>query len=373
MGITYDVLVVRYSELFLKNAYVKKKFRDILISNIAGKLKQIGSDYQKIKVEDDLICIYGDIKDEILINLANTFGVSSVSPALRCKPNISSIKENFNKVKDAFLIKSPNSFCIRAKKDKQLKISHKTIEIELASLLKGIKVDLKNAELKIYVDANRSSAFIYWEKIRGIGGLPYGSQGKVVALISNGIDSPVSTWLLCKRGCEVIALYFGNNKPTNIINILANFAGRSIKLISIPYFGEFLKQLRENNAGKYMCILCKSGMYRVANEVAKRYGAKAIVTGENLGQVASQTLANLRILDNLSELPVLRPLIGLNKEEIIEMARKIGSFNLQINNKCEFVPEKPATEIAPDSFKKLLEIVHFEEELEKLLKIVNTQ
>jgi len=112
-------------------------------------------------------------------------------------------------------------------------------------------------------------------------------------------------------------------------------------------------------------------MYKVANEVAKRYGAKAIITGENLGQVASQTLDNLSNLDFLSETLVLRPLIGLNKEEVIEIAKKIGSFNLQINKKCDFIPEKPATQLSLKTYKELLKKVHFDEEIEKLLEVIN--
>lgn len=371
MGIDYDALIVRYSELFLKKTYVKKSFRDILISNIVEKLNRREIDFEKIRVENDAICIYGNLKKEDAIYIANTFGVNFVSFALKCKSNVSSIKERFSKVKDTFLANPPNSFCIRAKKDKQLKISHKTIEIELASFFDDIKVDLKNAELKIYVDANVYDTFIYWEKINGPGGLPYGSQGKVVALVSNGIDSPVSTWLMGKRGCEIIILHLGEDEPDKIKEILMSYVGRKIKLISVSNYSKFLKKLQSKNVGKYMCILCKSAMYKVANIVAKKYGAKAIITGENLGQVASQTLDNLQVLDRSSELPVLRPLIGLNKEEIISLAIKIGTFDHKVNKKCEFVPTKPATRISSDTYAELLKKVDFNEEIENLLKEVN--
>jgi len=371
MGINYDVLIVHYSELFLKKTYVKKNFRDILTSNIANKLNRKNIDFEKIRVESDIICIYGNLKKDDAIYIANTFGVSFVSFALKCKSNISSIKERFNKVKDEFFAKPPKTFCVRAKKDKQLKVSHKTIEIEIASFFDDIKVDLKNADLKIFVDSNVYNTFIYWEKINGPGGLPYGSQGKVVALVSTGIDSPVSAWLMGRRGCELIILHLGESEPVKINEILVNYAGRKIKLINIPNYSQLIKRMRDRNAGKYLCILCKSAMYMLANIVAEKYSAKAIVTGENLGQVASQTLDNLRVLDRSSELPVLRPLIGLNKEEIIRLAVKLGTFNYETNKKCEFVPHKPATIISFDIYNELLRKVNFNEEIKNLLEEVN--
>lgn len=371
MGINYDLLIVRYSEIFLKKTFVKRSFRDTLISNIVEKLNRKNIYFEKIRVENDTICIYGNLKKEDAIYIANTFGVKFVSFALKCKSNVSSVKERFSKVIDNILANPPNSFCIRAKKDKQLKISHKTIEIELASFFDDIKVDLKNAELKIYVDANVYDTFIYWERINGPGGLPYGSQGKVVALVSNGIDSPVSAWLMSKRGCEIIMLHLGNDEPDKINEVLMSYTGTKIKLINIPNYTKFLKSLEDKNAGKYMCILCKSAMYKIANIVANKYNAKAIITGESLGQVASQTLDNLKVLDKSSELPVLRPLIGLNKEEIINLSVKIGTFDYEVNKKCEFVPVKPATRISLDTYSELLKKVDFNEEIGNLLKVVS--
>lgn len=371
MGIDYDLLIVRYSEIFLKKTFVKRSFRDTLISNIVEKLNRKNIDFEKIRVENNTICIYGNLKKEDAIYIANTFGVNFVSFALKCKSNVASIKERFSKVKDNLLANPPNSFCIRAKKDKQLKISHKTIEIELASFFDGIKVNLKNPELKIYVNANVYDTFIYWERIDGPGGLPYGCQGKVVALVSNGIDSPVSAWLMSKRGCEIIMLHLGNDEPDKINEVLMSYTGTNIKLINIPNYSKFLKNLREKNVGKYICILCKIAMYKIANIVAKKYSAKAIVTGESLGQVASQTLDNLQVLDKSSQLPVLRPLIGLNKDEIINLAVKIGTFDYEVNKRCEFVPDKPATRVSFDIYNELLEKVNINEEIENLLEEVS--
>jgi thiamine biosynthesis protein ThiI len=366
MGVEYEVLVVHYSEIFLKCDYVRERFRQILISNIVNKLKNIDEGFDKIKVEDNLICIYGNFSERVINSIANTFGVSYVSPAFRCKSSLASIKECFNKINILGLDNFPKTFRIRAKKDKQLKISRKTIEIELASFFRGIKVDLKNAELTIYVHSTLSQTFIYWEKVAGPGGLPYGSQGKVIALISNGIDSPVAAWLMGKRGCEIIILHFGETDIRKIVIVLENYAGREIKLINVPQFTDFLRNIKESNSGKYQCIICKSGMYRIANLLAEKYGAKAIVSGENLGQVASQTLENLSIIDESSDLPILRPLIGFNKEEIVNIAKRIGTFDFQINKRCEFVPKKPATQISPEIYKLISGKTEFETEINKL-------
>lgn len=365
MGITSDLLIVRYSEIFLKSGYVKRRFKDILISNIINKFNNLGVRFNEIKLDNNLICIYGNFSDETVNSIANTFGVNSVSPAISSKSSISAIKECFNKVN---LIGEdfPKTFCVRSKKDKNLKASHKTIEIEIASFFKGIRVDLEKPEVVINTHSTPNQTLIYLKRIMGPSGIPYGSQGKIVSLLSNGIDSPVAAWLMGKRGCEIIALHFGDQDINDVVSILEEYSGRKIKIINVSQFNNFLMGLKEANSGKYQCILCKSAMYRIANLVAKNHNAKAILTGENLGQVASQTLDNLSILDKSSEMPVLRPLIGLNKDEIVEIARKIGSLSLQINKRCEYVPEKPATQISFNQYKELLEKVKFEDKIEQL-------
>ena len=368
MGIAYDVIIVHYSEIYLKSKFVKNIFERILNSNIVLKIKRNNYSFDSIIRKDNSLYIFGDISNELVLEISRTFGVTSVSPAYICKPTVSSIKETLKKIINDLLKMNPMSFGVKAKKDKTLLISHKTLAIETASFFNGIKVTLKNPDLRILIDAKIDDCYIYIDKVLGPGGLPYGSEGKVIALISNGIDSPVSAWLSAKRGCEIVALHFGDNKPLDVISKIERYTGESIKVINIESYGQFLSSIYESGSDKYQCILCKIGMYIIANEIAKDLDAKAIVTGESLGQVASQTLDNLSYIDKYSDLPVFRPLIGYNKEEIISLAKMIGTYEHQINVRCKYVPDKPATIVNPDDLNNIIIRTDFFNKLNKVIQ-----
>jgi thiamine biosynthesis protein ThiI len=211
-----------------------------------------------------------------------------------------------------------------------------------------------------------SECCIYFDKIKGPGGFPYGTQGKVICLLSKGIDSPIAAYLMAKRGCEIIFLHMGSEKLTKIIDRFEIFAGKPIAFISLDYI-PFLAELKKNQAGKYQCVLCKIGMYKLANQVAKQKKAKAIVSGENLGQVASQTLTNLATMDSFSDRPILRPLIGFDKKDIIQLSRDLGFFGLYENPDCDFVPESPSTMSSKIKLEKLMETIDYQKLLEVFL------
>jgi tRNA uracil 4-sulfurtransferase len=368
MGLGYDVIIIHYSEIYLKTKFVKNIFERLLISNIEVKTLKNKFKVTRISRKDNSLYVFGEINKELVLELSRTFGVTSVSPAYISKPTISSIKESISKLRDLFIETKPLSFGVKVKKDSTLLISHKTIAIEVASYFPGIKVDLRNPDLRIIIDTKIDDCYIYTEKVLGPGGLPYGSEGRVVALISNGIDSPVSAWLSAKRGCEIVALHFGESKPLDVLDMIEEYTGENIRLINISDYEEFQESLYLNGSDKYQCILCKIGMYIIANEIAKIIDAKAIITGENLGQVASQTLDNLYFIDKYSELPVFRPLISFNKEEIINLGKIIGTYKHQINIRCKFVPDKPATIVNPDNINFIFEKTDFFNKLNSLLK-----
>jgi thiamine biosynthesis protein ThiI len=195
-------------------------------------------------------------------------------------------------------------------------------------------------------------SYIFTEIVNGPGGLPYGSQGKVLGLHSGGLDSPVAQWLMMKRGARVIPLFFDSDLPPH--DPLRTRAIASAKkmtrwmpekkpeLLVVPYY-EILRQLQMSKYPKITCVLCKRMMYRMAAMVAAQEEAKALVTGETLGQVASQTLVNLTILDSAVALPIFRPLVGLDKTETMDLARRIGTYDTSSKDAgdCFAVPKQP--------------------------------
>jgi thiamine biosynthesis protein ThiI len=366
LSLNYEALILHYAEIYLKSDYVKKQFERILESRIRYKLEKIGILKPKIKWKHNSLWIMGSFSKDVIQYLAQTFGISYVSPVIMCEPTIPSIREAIEKSKTSILEKKPISFCVRAKKDKRILLSHYSVEYEVSSYFQEWKVDLNNPEFVIYLELKTSECCIYFEKISGPGGFPYGTQGKVVCLLSKGIDSPVAAYLMAKRGCEVIFLHMGTEKLTKIMDKFEMYAGKPIAFFSLDY-QTFLTEIKNKQSGKYQCLLCKIGMYKIANHLAKQKKAKAIITGENLGQVASQTLTNLSTMESFSDLPVLRPLIGFDKKEIIHLAIKIGLFDLYVNPDCAFVPDSPSTMSSKVNLEKMMEHIGYIDILETYL------
>jgi len=242
-------------------------------------------------------------------------------------------------------------------------------------------VDLTNPELTIFVEVRGDDTFIYHEKIPGPGGLPLGTQGKVVCLVSSGIDSPVAAYLMMKRGCEVIALYCDNDPFTSkkalenynkLVDQLQNYAaGVPIKKRVVKY-GEYLKKAKEDAPEKMTCVLCKSGMYKLAEKLANKMGALAIVDGSSVGQVASQTLNNILATRYGVEMPILSPLIGLDKAEITKIAEEIGTFEISKidDGGCSAVPRYPETKGDLDRFKDACEAMNQDDVIEEVFKTI---
>lgn len=362
-----EVLIIHYAEIYLKSDYVKKQFEKVLEQRIRFKLRKLGREKPKITWKHNSLWVRDCFLKEEIKYLANTFGVSYVSPVKICEPTIPSIKEAIQKLKPELSLLNPSSYCVRAKKDKRILLSHYTVEYEVSSFFQDWKVNLDKPELTIFLELKTSECCIYFEKINGPGGFPYGTQGKVICLLSKGIDSPVAAYLMAKRGCEIIFLHMGTEKLTKIVDQFEMFTGKPVEFYSIDY-SSFLSQLKTNQSNKYQCLLCKIGMYQLANNLARQKKAKAVVTGENLGQVASQTLTNLAVMDSYSLIPVLRPLIGFDKKEIIQLSKETGFFNLYKNPDCDFVPEHPSTTANKTDLDEVMACTDFYPLLENLLK-----
>ena len=240
----------------------------------------------------------------------------------------------------------------------------------------GCPVDLTNPELKIYVEVRDDEAFIYHEKIDGPGGLPLGTQGKVVVLVSSGIDSPVAAYLMMKRGCEVIALHCDNAPFTGpkvhenfdkIIDQLQSYAKGVPITKKVVKYAEYLQQAKDCAPEKMTCVLCKSGMYQIAEKLAHKYGALAIVDGSSVGQVASQTLSNILATRHGVDMPILSPLIGLDKLEITRIAEDIGTFEISKldDGGCHAVPRYPETKADVDRVEEACRAMNQKEAIEK--------
>ena len=362
----YEIVILHYSEIYLKSPYVKKQFENALQTRITYKLKVLGILKTTVQWRYNSIWIYGSFSREAMQYLSDTFGISYSIPALLCKSTIPSIRESINKLSDTLLSLQPKTYRVIAKKDKRILLSHYSVEYEVASFFPDWKVDLKHPEFVIYLDLKTNACSIFFEKIQGPGGLPYGTQGKVICLVSKGIDSPVAAYLMAKRGCELVLLHFGSEPLLKIKERLEYYAGKAIPILQIEYLS-FLKNIKQNGSDKYQCILCKIGMYRIAEFVAEHKNAHAIITGENLGQVASQTLMNLSVLDTNASLPVLRPIIAFDKNETTKLNLQTGFSNLYQNPDCPFVPESPSTSCTVSKIESIKKVVGFDQLIEDFI------
>lgn len=348
------VIIVRYAEIGLKSKPVRARMEKALIEHLKKVLGDV-----KITREYGRIFVHSDNKEDAE-KAAKVFGVASTSLALETSSEletlISTISEYARK-----RISSTESFALRVRR----KGKHSYSSLEVAQIagaevfkLTGAKVNLKNPDREIHVEIREDRAYIFDEIIQGVGGLPYGTQGKAIALVSGGIDSPVSTYIAMRRGIEPICVFMNpsplvdkrtEERALESIKALSTWAARPLKTYFVPY-GDVLIELLKVKDSAMGCVLCKRMMYRTAEIIAEKEGAKAIVTGESLGQVASQTLDNLTAISRATSMPVLRPLIGMDKTEIIDIARKIGTYEISIMpaNCCLGPPLKPATKATPE-------------------------
>ncbi len=260
------------------------------------------------------------------------------------------------------------SFRISANRaDKRFPVTSEEINRDLGTFVKdltGARVDLKNPELEVFLDVLSSGILLYFEEVRGHGGLPVGVSGDVMTMLSGGIDSPVAAWHMMKRGCRARFTHFHSyplvdrssiEKAVELTGHLTQHQFASS--LSLVPLSEIQKQIIVSTPPAYRVILYRRFMVRITEVLARLQGAKAIVTGESCGQVSSQTLDNIAVIDAVADMPILRPLIGLNKEEIVNLSRKIGTFSISIQpdqDCCSlFVPKHPETHARLETVVKL--------------------
>jgi len=281
-----------------------------------------------------------DVTDSLLKRLSILPGIADLAPAVSVPSEMEAIKEEAVRLVGA----SPAAtFRVTAKRaDKRFPITSQEMNRELGALIAdrtGKKVRLESPEVELFVDVCSERTFLYINKIGGVGGLPVGSSGRLVASLSGGLDSPVAAFMMMKRGCEVVLVHakgsVAGSSPSALRGKLEGIARAlaraqlSSKLYIVP-FENIQAQIIAHVPSTHRMILYRRAMMRVANRVAQLEKAKGIVTGDSLGQVASQTLENLRCIYAASELPVFAPLIGMNKAEIVAIARSIGTYDYSI-------------------------------------------
>lgn len=357
-------IVCHYGEIALKGNN-RKYFEEILVKNIKSALK---SDNAIKRISGRIIVDLKENfdKEKISAMLKKTFGIAHFCFAEESGQNIKEIREKSLEILEK---KNFSTFKINAKRsEKNFLLTSQQINEQVGEYILNklkIEVDLENPDITVFIEVVEKYCFIYTEKILGPGGLPVGSSGKAVVLLSGGIDSPVSAYLSQKRGIETILVHLktsetSKEKAKKLAETLLLSQPSGIKVYIVP-FAEIQKEIAQKAKEKLRCVFCKKTMLKIAKEIAKNEGVKVIVTGENVGQVASQTLENLSAIEKNYDLLILRPLSSFDKNETIKIAKEIGTFGISIlkEKPCAIVPRFPETKA------KLEEV----EKEEKILKI----
>jgi thiamine biosynthesis protein ThiI len=361
-------ILVAYSEIALKSRYVRSRLERMLANQIGYTLRR--NEFSDFKIKRRFGRIYVEnVHGEAAKPLARVFGVASTMPSEKTTADIDKILNLLVDVAERTLRKN-ESFAVRPKVVGSRPYDSRELAVKGGSAIlealkdRNIYVNLDEPSVTFYVEVRNHDAFVYTEIIPGFSGLPYGSQGKMVSLFSGGIDSPVATWLMMKRGVSVLPLFMDQRPHVGESYIeRAEEASKKIReyapvedfTLYIAPTGVIMDRIHESPSPRFNCILCKRSMYRIAEAFALRKKAKGIITGESLGQVASQTLDNLYTLDSSVNLPVFRPIIGLDKVEIEHTSRKIGTYTITAKkvNGCTVVPDKPATRSRTEDIQEL--------------------
>ena len=353
-----DIILLKLGEIVLKGLN-RKSFEQKLMGNIRRRLAPLG----KFRVYCLQSTVYvegeeGADMDAAFEALRQVFGVISLSRAAPCEKN----KEAIAALAIEYLrdeMESARSFKVESKRsDKAFPMT--SIELsqyvggELADAYPDTAVDVHDPELTVHIEVRDLAAYVHAAPVPGAGGMPVGSNGVAVTLLSGGIDSPVSTYMIAKRGVRLIPVHFfsfpytsqqAKDKVVELGRQLTAYCGRMT--MEVVPFTHIQEEIRDKCPEEYFTLIMRRFMMRIAQHIAESNGAKAIVTGENLGQVASQTMEAMASTQAVTHLPVLQPLIGMDKEEIITIARKIGTFDTSIlpyEDCCTvFTPRHPRT------------------------------
>lgn len=355
-----NIFIVRCGEVALKGMN-KPYFERMLVDRIRKNVK----DFEGVDVRrhEGLIFVRADKKhdkEQLIRQISKVFGVASISPCVEAPSNLDAIGEEAVKyMMELIETKGVKTFKVEAKRaDKNFPVKSPEIgRIIGAKVLIGckvLKVDVHNPDVHLFVDVRHDKSYIYQQKIAGFGGLPLGTNGKGMVLLSGGIDSPVAAWMMAKRGMVIEAVHFhsypytsqrAQEKVEDLAGIIASYCGNfKMHVINLLPIQE---QIVQNCPEEETTILVRRFMMRIAEKIAEKNRAMMLITGENLGQVASQTAEALVVTDACVNMPVMRPLIAMDKIDIMDKAEEIGTFETSIQpyeDCCTvFLPKHPTT------------------------------
>ena len=353
-----EMLLLKLGEVVLKGLN-RRSFEDKLVTNVRRRMKQCGS--FQVYVRQSTIYVEPQKEDcdmeAALAAARQVFGVVSVARAVPCEKTVEAIVATARTyLADEFA--KARTFKVESRRaDKTFFLNSIQISQEvggdLAEAFPHVAVDVHHPDLTVHVEIREKHAYVHGPAMPGAGGLPVGTGGHAVSLLSGGLDSPVSSWMMARRGAALEMVHFvsppytsqqAQDKVLELARLLTAYCGHM--LVHIIPFTEIQEEIRRKCPEEYFTLIMRRFMMRISQAVAKKAGAHALVTGESLGQVASQTMMALGVTEDVTDLPVLRPLIGMDKVEIIRIAREIGTYETSIlpyEDCCTvFTPRHPA-------------------------------
>ena len=354
----HEMLLLKLGEVVLKGLN-RRTFEDKLVNNVRRRLRKCGS--FQVYVRQSTIYVEPQRDDcdmEAALTAARqVFGIVSVVRAVPCEKTVEAIAATAREYLAGEFARA-RTFKVESRRaDKSFPMN--SIQIsqavggDLADAFPGVAVDVHNPDLTVHVEIREKFAYVHGPALSGAGGLPVGTGGHAVSLLSGGLDSPVSSWMMARRGVQLEMVHFvsppytsqqAQDKVLELARLLTAYCGTLV--VHIVPFTEIQEEIRRKCPEEFFTLIMRRFMMRISQAIARRAGAHALVTGESLGQVASQTMLALGVTEDVVSLPVLRPLIGMDKVEIIRMSREIGVFDTSIlpyEDCCTvFTPRHPA-------------------------------
>ena len=354
-----EILLCKYGEIVLKGAN-RRYFEDTLCKTLRFRAKHFG----KFEITRSQSTIVIEPKDEyadldgMFETTSKVFGIVGISRCAVCEKSMDAIAETVREYVPQFLL-GKKTFKVESKRsDKRFPLNSMQISAEIGGVLlsemPSLRVDVRNPEIVVHVEVREFAAYIHAGQFRGAGGMPVGTNGKAMLLLSGGIDSPVAGYMIAKRGVQLEAVHFesfpytserARDKVIRLAHEVAQYAGSfNLHIVSLTHIQE---ELVKNCEEDYFTLILRRYMMAIADRLANRLECGGLITGESLGQVASQTMQAIGVTDPVATLPVFRPCIGLDKEEIIQIARRIDTFETSIEpyeDCCTvFTPKHPKT------------------------------
>ena len=384
----YNILIVKYGEIGVKgkNRYL---FENKLIKNIKNMLKPLG----EYNVYKEYGRIYVDVNDdnyeEVMEEVRKVFGIVGVCPGVKAEKDYDVLKATALKLIEQKIEEGAKTFKVESRRgDKSLPLTSQEMSIDiggyiLSNVKDRIKVDVRNPEVKVRCEYRELNTMVYTDSVPGYGGLPMGTAGKAMSLLSGGIDSPVATWMVAKRGMDIECIHFhtypftserSREKVLDLSRTLSRYCG-PIKVHCCNIL-EIEKEITEKLNREETTIHSRRFMMMITQRLAEQRHCQAIVTGESIGQVASQTIYGLTCTNAVCSLPVFRPLIAMDKSDIIDIAQEIGTYDISIvpeEDCCSvFAPKKPITKPKLERIEKSEEKLDIEALIEGAMATIET-